>query len=912
MIRIFEQGHEDFSSMGLGEIRPLSCVVREEQGGAYELEIEMAMDEGTNYDRLMNGRVIQAPVPAMTTPLIQTLNVTVTEYWKTNGGTKLYSKKSDVLGTYETVTVPAQYEPDEVGTGYVLVSAAHTEKRWVPNGNRVLQGVKAFQKVTVLNKSDATWWCVTTKQGKTGYIKKEKLAFFEQYNTKPGDTIQERQIRDQLFRIYRTEKDTEAMRVRAWARHVYYDLLGVTLKGCKLSALGVTAALYAIDEAAYPSGHGFDFLTNSVKVLKKCDYTHRSMVDAHLNPDVGVLARGNLRMVRDNYDVFFLKRSTVQRNTISYGQNLQGVTVDVNDDAIVTHIIPVGKKADGSVLYKNTTYPAVSSPRNTAATQIRCKTIEYDVEVGEEYTVSQAQQKLVALAEAEFEKGIDLPDISVTVDFLQLGDTQEYAQYKELDRLYLSDIVRIVDTVHGVDLEAEVTEYDFDCLTGHYTKIGVGVTSAKRTIGSVGSFMLPNGSISGTKLVLGSVNGSRIEDLSIKSAQIGLAAIQTAHIEDAAITSAKIGAAQIDFAHIKEATIDDLTAGAVTVVEGEFQKITAGTLTSGAIFAGIVDAVKARIGTLIAENLTTDELYARIATIAISQITAANIETANIAWADIETLTAAIASIVSAQIEIADIDWAHIKDLVAGTALFTKGVGGEFYFTKLAITEANVVSLSVGELLVRGENGSFYSVGVDDEGNIVTALKQVGDDDLMDADSVLGEDESIIYKGITAIKLNVQDIFAESAIISALIAANINVDTLFAREATIAKLNTTLLQTDNYITIATGLATVNSELETNKGYFRLGKLVNSSGEEDTGIAIGKVLRLDENGNITQASSAQQITGDRQTFYQNGIVSMELKDGGINGKCSNFDESTIGGSWKQTTDANGTFSMMWVG
>ena len=768
IIRMFEQGHEDFSSMGHGVIQPLSCSVREEQGGAYELDIEMAMDEATQYDLLVNGCVLQVPVPAITTPLIRTLNVTVTEYWKTIRSGKLYSQKSDVLG----------------------------------DGNRVLQTVKAYQKVTVLNKSDATWWRVTTKQGKTGYFKSEKLSFFEQYNTAPGDEIQERQIRDQLFRIYRTEKDTEALRVRAWARHIYYDLMGVALKGCKLAPLGVTAALYAINAAAHPSGHGFDFLTNSVKVLKKGDYTHRSMADAHLNPDDGVLAVGNLRMIRDNYDVFFLDKSTVRRNTITYGQNLKGVTIDVNDDGIVNRILPVGKKADGSILYKNLVNPYVSSPRNTASTKIQCKAIEYDVEVGEEYTVSQAEQKLVALAQAEFENGIDLPSISVTVDFLQLGDTQEYAQFKELDRLYLSDIVRVVDTVHGVDLEAEVTEYDFDCLAGRYTKIGIGVTSAKRTLGSVGSFMLPNGTVSGTKLALGSVNGSRIEDLSVKSAQIGLAAIQTAHIEDAAITSAKIGEAQIDTAHIKEAAIGALTAGAVTAVEGEFQKITAGMLTSGSIFAGIVDAVKARIGTLLAENLTADELYAHIATIAVAQITSANIESANITWADVVSLTAAIAGIAQAEIGTADIDWAHVKDLATETAIITQGVGGDLYIARLAVTEANMVSLTTGELVVKGEDGAFYSISVDSGGQIVTTLKQVMNDDLSDV--ILDEDDNIIYGGITAGKLNVQNIFAENAVIASLIAANISVDTLFSREATINQINAIDIRGNTYLQLALG------------------------------------------------------------------------------------------------------------
>ena len=535
MIRIFEQGHEDFTNMGLGEIHPLSCVVHEEQGGAYELELEMPMDESGHYDRLKSGRVLVVPVPSITTPAVRVYNLDKTEYWKTTGSVKLYTQKSDVLGAYETVDVPAQWDAQEVVPDFTLVREAYSYEQWVPNGNRALQTIKAFQQVTVLDKSDAEWWRVTSAEGKTGYVQADKLTFVETYTATPGDEIQKRKIREQPFRIYRVEKDTAALRVRAWARHVYYDLLGVTLTECKLPRINVVGALAYVDERANPVGHGFSFLTNSVRILPRADYTHRNMVDAHLNPDDGILVAGNMRMIRDNYDVFFLKRSTVVRGTIMHSHNLMGVTVDVNEDGIINRIIPVGKTEDGGILYRNTTYPAVSSPRNTRATKIRCKAIEYDVQIGEDYTRSQAQQKLDALAKEEFEKGIDLPDITVTIDFLQLGDTDEYAQYRDMDRLYLSDIVRIVDTQHGVDLEAEVTEYDYDCLTQRYLSIGVGVTSAKRTVGSLGSYVLPSGSITGTKLAPGSVDGSRLQDGSVASPQLAPEAVQPDHLSPRAV-----------------------------------------------------------------------------------------------------------------------------------------------------------------------------------------------------------------------------------------------------------------------------------------------------------------------------------------------------------------------------------------
>lgn len=178
------------------------------------------------------------------------------------------------------------------------------------------------------------------------------------------------------------------------------------------------------------------------------------------------------------------------------------------------------------------------------------------------------------------------------------------------------------------------------------------------------------------------------------------------------------------------------------------------------------------------------------------------------------------------------------------------------------------------------------------------------------AEAITGD--KLVAETITAREVNAEDIFANNATVQQLIAAGINVDTLFAREATISKLNTSLLSTENYITIASGVTAINGELTANKNYLRLGKLINSSNEVDTGIAIGKSLKTDVNGNVLQAGASVQITGDRQTFFQNGIVGMELRDGSVNAGHGNFGDVTTGGKWRQTVDADGTFAILWVG
>ena len=85
---------------------------------------------------------------------------------------------------------------------------------------------------------------------------------------------------------------------------------------------------------------------------------------------------------------------------------------------------------------------------------------------------------------------------------------------------------------------------------------------------------------------------------------------------------------------------------------------------------------------------------------------------------------------VKADIGTADIDWSHIKDLGHRYRHASRRVlPASLYIAKLAVTEANMVSLTVGELVVKGADGHFYSVSVDENGEVVTTLKQVSNDD---------------------------------------------------------------------------------------------------------------------------------------------------------------------------------------
>ena len=207
--------------------------------------------------------------------------------------------------------------------------------------------------------------------------------------------------------------------------------------------------------------------------------------------------------------------------------------------------------------------------------------------------------------------------------------------------------------------------------------------------------------------------------------------------------------------------------------------------------AEIAKIAKAQITAANIESAAIDwaaikDLNAAVAKIALAQLTTANINNAEIDWASIGQLQADIAKLVNASIQTADIDWARIKDLTAGTAIIEKGVNGKLYVADLAVTEANMASLTVGELIVKGADGCFYALSIAEDGTVITEKKSVGDADISD-NSVSGG--KLIEKTITARELNVASIFADEALVGAITAANIDVSSLFAAEAFIAQLN---------------------------------------------------------------------------------------------------------------------------
>lgn len=183
-----------------------------------------------------------------------------------------------------------------------------------------------------------------------------------------------------------------------------------------------------------------------------------------------------------------------------------------------------------------------------------------------------------------------MPDLTLDIDFIHIGDTEEYRQYRNLERVFLYDLVRIRHAPTGFVAKAQVSGYEWDALTKRYKSITVGNVFAVES-SAVAGYQLTEGAVTATKIAPGSVSGSSLRELSVTNAKIAHAAVGTANIQDAAITRAQIadaavGTAQIGLAAITQALIGAEAVGTTQIADGSITDAKIVNLTANKINAG--------------------------------------------------------------------------------------------------------------------------------------------------------------------------------------------------------------------------------------------------------------------------------------------------------------------------------------
>ena len=720
MLCVYPANCTDFSNNGMGVISPSSAIVKETLNGSYELEIVHPYDANGKWQRLVEGYIVRAPVPAAMTPQVKLAPQT-----STSGMVYRVSTNRDPLRLRSGT-----------GTKY-----------------KILGKYKKGTQVIVLAKTTSSWYEVTCPDGKHGYMSASYLTYVKTLpapEQAAAEVVEARQLRDQPFRIYRVVPELD--KVTAYARHVFYDLLDNMIRKLEPGSPDTGATVVQSLSEGCLSEHPFTFYSDLTSTAEEVSFENKNPVDCLLGSD-GIIEKYGGELQRDWFDVFIVDRIGSDTNIeIRQGKNLTGIKYDVDMTDVTTRIMPTGQDKDGKVLYLPEIY--VDSP--LVESYPSPKWMHLDVSGAKEVTKGKSSEKksksqcyteMRQAAQDEFDKGCDLPTVTLTVEFIDVTETEEYKQYTFLQSIFLGDAVRVVARGIGVSVAMRMTEYSYDCLTRKYTKMTLGSASDTLSGSVITSRQLPSGIITGSKLALGSVGIGQLQDGAVGELQIQEAAIGNAHIQNAAIGAANIQTAAIEFAHIAAATINSLNAGAL-------------------------EATTAKIASLKASDIQTDSLAAALA--AFTVITCGT----------------------------ATFDAATIRHLVAQSMNLEYGAAGQVFIQNLAVEYAQMIGASIGNLCIKASNGQYYIIDVDGSGNVTATLTMVTEQEIDAGQTEAGR--VILETSITASDLNTGNLLATFALVNQIDAARIDVDQLFARQAFIDQLNTSVIQSQDFIQLVVG------------------------------------------------------------------------------------------------------------
>lgn len=126
--------------------------------------------------------------------------------------------------------------------------------------------------------------------------------------------------------------------------------------------------------------------------------------------------------------------------------------------------------------------------------------------------------------------------VTLTVQFQMLGDTEEYSQYKNLERLFIYDPVRISHKRLGIRSTSECLKIEYDVILDRFKTAEFG--AVKEATASVASWNIS--SVSGGSIISGTVGGSAISDEAISATHIKADSINADHIQAGAVNVANL------------------------------------------------------------------------------------------------------------------------------------------------------------------------------------------------------------------------------------------------------------------------------------------------------------------------------------------------------------------------------------
>lgn len=270
----------------------------------------------------------------------------------------------------------------------------------------------------------------------------------------------------QPFRIYRITRPLNGV-ITVYARHISYDLSGIPVNPFTAgSAAAAMAGLKSNSAVSDP----FTFWTNLGTTADFSVAVPSSIRSVLGGSEGSILDTYGGEYEWDGMTVrLYSQRGQDNGVRIAYGKNLTDIEQDENIANLATGVIGYWAGTDGTLVQTS----VVNAPGTYNFTRVI--TVDFSSDFEAQPTTEQLQQRTQQYVQ---DNDIGVPDVSITVSWIQLEQYSGYEGLSLLERVTLGDTVTVEFPPLGVEATARVVKTTYDALLDRYTTADIGSVRA--------------------------------------------------------------------------------------------------------------------------------------------------------------------------------------------------------------------------------------------------------------------------------------------------------------------------------------------------------------------------------------------------------------------------------------------------
>ena len=295
----------------------------------------------------------------------------------------------------------------------------------------------------------------------------KELKDFRLILAKPNDTDE-----DHLFRIYEIVKDLASQTVNIYATTRSNDLGGNLVQGVTVNNETPQLAMNKMKaNLIQPTDYKF---VSDIQTKSSTEWIRRNPLNCIAGEEGSLVNYWGGEIKRTNDTIYLYSRRGRDKVTlIRQGKNLEGFELTSSTKGMITRILPFftytpeGKDDEVTITGSIVDSPLVN---NYPVKYITPVDYSFDDTIDSLAKLNAAAKSYFAYQNPDCDK----PSVNMQIDLLQLSDSSEYAKFKDLEHIGLTDTVEVWVEKFDVDVEVKINELTYNGSLGQVTNIVAG------------------------------------------------------------------------------------------------------------------------------------------------------------------------------------------------------------------------------------------------------------------------------------------------------------------------------------------------------------------------------------------------------------------------------------------------------